>query len=73
MEEQEWGAARLDFSILRRKWHFRPLSWVLRQFIPQPRPALERTGMGKCLSDGRHHPGTAYLPVFFADVIKLLA
>jgi hypothetical protein len=49
------------------------LSSVLRQLMVKVRPALERTGFGKVLSDDRQHLGESYLPVFLADITKLLA
>ena len=49
------------------------LSSVVRQLMLQVRPAIERAGMGQALSDDRNYLGGSYLPVFFADVMKLLA
>jgi hypothetical protein len=37
------------------------------------RPALERAGFDRTLTDDRQHLGESYLPVFIADVKKLLA
>ena len=48
------------------------LSSVLRQLIIQVRPAMERAGFDKVLSDDRQYLGESYLPVFLADVTKLL-
>ena len=36
------------------------------------RPAIERARYDKKLSDDREYLGETYLPVFLADVIKLL-
>jgi hypothetical protein len=36
------------------------------------RPALERAGFDRALSDDRQHLGESYLPVFIADVKQLL-
>ena len=44
----------------------------LRQLILDARPALERGGFDRKLSDDRQHLGEAYLPVFINDVRKLL-
>jgi hypothetical protein len=48
------------------------LSSVLRQLIIQVRPAIERAGFDKVLSDDRQYLGESYLPVFLSDVAKLL-
>jgi hypothetical protein len=45
----------------------------LRQLMTQVRPAIERARFDKTLSDNREYLGEKYLPVFLADVIKLLA
>jgi hypothetical protein len=44
----------------------------LRQLMVEVRPAIERARYDKKLSDDREYPGEKYLPVFLADVIKLL-
>lgn len=44
----------------------------LRQLMAEVRPAIERARYDKHLSDDREYLGEAYLPVFLADVIKLL-
>jgi hypothetical protein len=44
----------------------------IRQLMVEIRPLIERAGFGKALSDDRHYPGEKYLPVFIADVTKLL-
>lgn len=36
------------------------------------RPALERGGVNRDMTDDRQHLGEAYLPVFVQDVRKLL-
>jgi hypothetical protein len=48
------------------------ISSVLRQLILKVRPAIERAGFDKVLSDDRHHLGESYLPVFLSDITKLL-
>lgn len=45
----------------------------VRQLMTKVRPALERAGFDRTLSDDRQHLGESYLPVFIADVKKLLA
>jgi hypothetical protein len=45
----------------------------VRQLMAQVRPSLERAGFDRALSDDRQHLGESYLPVFIADVKKLLA
>jgi hypothetical protein len=45
----------------------------VRQLMTTVRPALERAGFDRKLSDDRQHLGESYLPVFIADVKKLLA
>lgn len=45
----------------------------LRQRMMKVRPAIERSGFDKILSDDRDYPGEKYLPVFLSDVIKLLS
>lgn len=44
----------------------------VRQLMAKVRPALERAGFDRRLSDDRQHLGESYLPVFIADVKKLL-
>jgi hypothetical protein len=44
----------------------------LRQLMAEVRPAIERSRFDKNLSDNREYLGEKYLPVFLADVIKLL-
>ncbi len=44
----------------------------LRQLMAEVRPAIERARFDKNLSDAREYLGEKYLPVFLADVIKLL-
>jgi hypothetical protein len=36
------------------------------------RPAIERAGFNKALTDDRQHLGESYLPVFLSDITKLL-
>ena len=45
----------------------------MRQLMATVRPALERAGLDRTLSDDRQYLGESYLPVFMADVKKLLA
>jgi len=45
----------------------------VRQLMMKVRPSLERSGFDRVLSDDRQHLGESYLPVFIADVKKLLA
>ncbi len=53
---------------------FDPLlqSSELRQLMAEVRLGLERARFDKNLSDNREYLGEKYLPVFLADVIKLL-
>ena len=44
----------------------------VRQLMTKVRPSLERSGLDRTLSDDRQHLGVSYLPVFIADVKKLL-
>lgn len=44
----------------------------LRQLMAELRPSIERARFDKKLSDNREYLGEKYLPVFLADVIKLL-
>ena len=44
----------------------------VRQLMTRVRPALERAGFDRVLSDDRQHLGESYLPVFITDVNKLL-
>jgi hypothetical protein len=44
----------------------------VRQLMTKVRPSLERSGLDRTLSDDRQHLGESYLPVFIADVKKLL-
>ena len=44
----------------------------MRQLMAEVRPAIERSRFDKNLSDNREYLGEKYLPVFLADVIKLL-
>jgi hypothetical protein len=44
----------------------------LRQLMAEVRPAIERARYDKKLSDNREYLGEKYLPVFLADIIKLL-
>ncbi|MEI6197936.1 MAG: hypothetical protein WCS42_26780 [Verrucomicrobiota bacterium] len=71
------------FSALERIWlkvndpHLEKLdsllqSSELRQLMVEVRPAIERARYDKNLSDDREYLGEKYLPVFLADVIKLL-
>lgn len=48
------------------------LSSALRRLMVEVRPSLERAGIDKVLSDDRRYLGKKYLPVFFADVSRLL-
>ncbi len=48
------------------------LSSVLRQLMVKLRPAIERAGFDKVLSDDRQYLGESYLPVFLSDITKLL-
>lgn len=45
----------------------------VRQLMTQVRPSLERAGFDRVLSDDQQHLGESYLPIFIADVKKLLA
>jgi hypothetical protein len=45
----------------------------VRQLMMKVRPALERAGFDRALSDDRQHLGESYLPVFSGDVKRLLA
>ena len=45
----------------------------VRQLMIRVRPSLERGGFDRALSDDRQHLGESYLPIFKADVKKLLA
>jgi hypothetical protein len=45
----------------------------VRQLMIKIRPSLERGGFDRALSDDRQHLGESYLPIFMADVKKLLA
>jgi hypothetical protein len=45
----------------------------VRLLMTKVRPALERAGFDRALSDDRQHLGESYLPVFMAEVKKLLA
>ncbi len=45
----------------------------LRQLMAEVRPSIERARFDRHLSDNREYLGEKYLPVFLADVIKLLA
>jgi hypothetical protein len=44
----------------------------VRQLMLKVRPALERAGFNRAITDDRQHLGEAYLPVFVQDVWKLL-
>jgi hypothetical protein len=44
----------------------------VRQLMTSVRPSLERAGFDRALSDDRQHLGESYLPVFIADVRRLL-
>ena len=44
----------------------------LRQLMMEVRPSLEHSGFDKALSDDRQYLGEQYLPIFLADVNKLL-
>jgi hypothetical protein len=44
----------------------------VRQLMVKVRPALERGGFNRDISDDRQHLGEAYLPVFIQDVRRLL-
>ena len=48
------------------------LSSVLRQLMVKVRPAIERAGLDRVLSDDRQFLGESYLPVFQSNVINLL-
>ena len=72
------------FSALERIWlkindprleRLNPLlqSSELRQLMAEVRPGIERAKFDKKLSDNREYLGEKYLPVFLADVIRLLA
>ncbi len=78
-----WVAWPPLFSALERIWlkvndfqleTLDPLlqSSELRQLMVEVRPAIERSRYDKNLSDDREYLGEKYLPVFLADVIKLL-
>ena len=45
----------------------------VRQLMAEVRPSLGRAGFDRALSDDRQYLGESYLPVFIADVRKLLA
>jgi hypothetical protein len=45
----------------------------LRQLMSEVRPSIEKARFDKKLSDDREYLGEKYLPMFLADVIKLLA
>ena len=45
----------------------------VRQLMADVRPSLGRAGFDRALSDDRQYLGESYLPVFIADVKKLLA
>jgi hypothetical protein len=71
------------FSALERVWlklndpkllDLGPLlqSSELRQLIVEVRPAIERAGFAKEISDDRQFLGESYLPVFVADITKLI-
>jgi len=79
----QWACWPPYFSALERIWqHIHDprfdgldplgLSSVLRQLMVAVRPAIERTGFDKVLSDDRHYLAEAYLPVFLSDITKLL-
>jgi len=44
----------------------------LRQLMVEVRPAFERARFDKILTDDRNYLGETYLPVFLADVSKVL-
>ena len=44
----------------------------LRQLMMEVRPSLEHSGFDKALSDDRQYLGEQYLPIFLADVNKIL-
>ncbi len=44
----------------------------VRQLMTEVRPSIERAGFDKALSDDRQYLGETYLPVFLADVTRLL-
>lgn len=48
------------------------LSSVLRELMVRVRPGIERAGLGKSLSDDRLYLAESYLPVFMADVDRVL-
>ncbi len=79
----EWVTWPPLFSALERIWlkvndpgleALEPLlqSSELRRLMAEVRPAIERSRFDKNLSDNREYLGEKYLPVFLADVIKLL-
>ena len=79
----EWVTWPPLFSALERIWlkvndpgleALDPLlqSSELRRLMAEVRPAIERSRFDKKLSDNREYLGEKYLPVFLADVIKLL-
>lgn len=68
--EQIW--LRLDDPKLHKLEPLLQASEV-RQLMTKARPSLERSGFDRALSDDRQHLGESYLPVFIADVKKLLA
>jgi hypothetical protein len=45
----------------------------LRRLMAEVRPALERSRFDKHLADPREYLGEKYLPVFLADILKLLS
>ncbi|MBA4147545.1 MAG: hypothetical protein H0X66_05470 [Verrucomicrobia bacterium] len=71
------------FSALERVWlrlndpkllELDPLlqSSELRQLMVENRPSIERAGLGMDLSDDRQFLGESYLPVFIADMTRLV-
>jgi hypothetical protein len=48
------------------------LASELRQLMIHVRPALERAGLDKALSDDRQYLAESYLPVFLSDITGLV-
>jgi hypothetical protein len=80
----QWVTWPPVFSALERIWltvndtpldSLDPLlqSSELRQLMAEVRPSIERSRFDKNLSDNRDYLGEKYLPVFLADVMKLLS
>ena len=67
--EQIWSRLQDD-----RLYAINPLLQAseVRQLMLKVRPALERAGFDRAITDDRQHLGEAYLPVFVQDARKLL-